>query len=181
MTERPAYEEMERKIKELEKEVAGLKGGNEVLTDGREMYRLLVETMNDGLAIQDGTGLLTFVNDKVCEMLGYSKEELIGRSALEFLDSTNRSILKEQISARSGGKQVPYEISLRNKNGLNIQVLVSPQSLFDGEARFRGSFGIISDISELKQTQEALRKAQDDLERQVERRTAKLLRKPTKG
>ena len=125
MTERPIHEEMEKRIRELEKEVAGLEEGQEALNDGQEMYRLLVETMNDGLAIQDGAGRLTFVNDKVCEMLGYSREELIGHSALEFLDSTNRSILKEQISARRGGKQTPYEIALRNKNGLNIQVLIS--------------------------------------------------------
>ena len=44
-----------------------------------EQYRLLVETMNDGIGVQDAHGVITYVNDRICEMLGYSRDEMIGR------------------------------------------------------------------------------------------------------
>ena len=144
------------------------------LRKSEEKYRLLVETMNDGLAIQDGNGILNFVNDKLCEMLGYPKEELIGHSALEFLDEVNQNKLEEQIRLRREGKQAPYEIEFRKKNGQNVPTLVSPQFLFDEDGNFKGSFGIITDITERKRSEEALQKAHDGLEQRVEKRTSEL-------
>ncbi|MGD1153489.1 MAG: PAS domain S-box protein, partial [Syntrophales bacterium] len=46
------------------------------LRESEERYRLLIETMNEGLGMVDNKGIRTFVNRKFCEMTGYPKEEL---------------------------------------------------------------------------------------------------------
>ncbi|MGZ6292981.1 MAG: PAS domain S-box protein, partial [Syntrophales bacterium] len=46
------------------------------LREAEERYRLLIETMNEGLGMVDNKGIRTFVNRKFCEMTGYPKEEL---------------------------------------------------------------------------------------------------------
>ena len=52
-------------------------------------YRQLVETMNDGLTVTDEIGRLTYVNQRIAEMLGYSPEELIGHFVADFVDKEN--------------------------------------------------------------------------------------------
>jgi PAS domain S-box-containing protein len=142
--------------------------------ESEKKYRMLVETMNDGLVIQDGTGKVLFVNERICEISGYSKDELIGLQALIFLDERNQSILKKQMKLRRSGSQLPYEIEFTTKDGRNIHALVSPQMILDHEGNYNGSFGVITDISKHKQTEQDLKKIQGHLEEIVEKRTAKL-------
>ena len=142
--------------------------------ESEEKYRLLIETMTDGIAIHDGSGMLTFVNDRTCEILGYSRDELIGHSALKFVDKNNQISLKKQMKLRLKGIQNPYEIEFKKKNGHNIPVIISPQILSDQQGNYRGSFGVITDISKQKQAEQDLKKYQEHLEELVEKRTAKL-------
>jgi PAS domain S-box-containing protein len=141
----------ERKIAEIE------------LHASEEKYRLLIETMNDGLAVQDENGLLTYVNDKFCEMIGYSKDELINRPVNIFLDKDNQGTFKEQMIKRRKGESRPYEIVWTNKNGSKIPTIISPQSLFDGMGHFQGSFAVITDINELKRIEQELREREKEL------------------
>jgi PAS domain S-box-containing protein len=148
--------EMRQRIAELGALETERKLAEEALRESEEQYRILVETMNDGLAVQNGSGIITFVNDRICEMLGYSRDEMIGHSALEFLDAVNRNIIRGQMSRRREGEQAPYEVEFTKKNGQKTLTRVSPQFLFDAKGNFAGSFGIVTDITERKQMEEAL-------------------------
>jgi PAS domain S-box-containing protein len=47
--------------------------------------------------MDDENGLLVYANDRLCEMLGYSLNEIIGRSVLSFFDEKNKKVLQEQV------------------------------------------------------------------------------------
>ena len=64
-----------------------------------KLYRTLVETMNDGLGAINEDGLWTYANDRLCEMSGYSRDEIVGRPVTEFLDDE-----KSEYSARTNGQ-----------------------------------------------------------------------------
>ena len=51
------------------------------LRESEEHYRMLAETMNDGLGQMDETGTYVYVNNKFGEMLGHSPDEMVGRSS----------------------------------------------------------------------------------------------------
>ena len=85
----------------------------------------------------------TYANDSVCQTLGYSKDEIMGRSAIDFLDDNNRKVLEEQISKRREGKRQPYELAWTRKDKQEISTIVSPSPKFDA-----GAFAIVTDISE---------------------------------
>src|SRR5205814_9605348 len=51
------------------------------LRESEARYRVLVERMREGLAQVDNDGVLRFINDRFCEIVGYTREELIGGSA----------------------------------------------------------------------------------------------------
>jgi PAS domain S-box-containing protein len=92
-------------------------------------------------------------------MLGYSCEEIIGRPAIEWLDEANRKIFNEQFMRRRQGEHEPYEIAGIRKDGSTVLVRVSPKAIFDETGHFRGSFAVLTDITEMKKTEESLLKA----------------------
>jgi DNA-binding NtrC family response regulator len=65
---------------------------NARLRESEERYRLLVETMNDGLIMEDLNGAITYVNRKFTRMTGYPEAELLGRFASDFLDENNLKV-----------------------------------------------------------------------------------------
>jgi len=146
---------------ELEKYSNELQKAHEDLRESEKRFRRLVETMNDGIGIQDENGLITYVNNKFCQMLDYKSDDFIGKPVTNFLDDHNSQILKNQTSVRKKGKVKPYEIEWTCKDGRKIQTIMSPQAIFNDNGQFKGSFSVITDISSLKQTEELLRKSEE--------------------
>jgi len=85
-------------------DITELKRTENALLESEKRYRSLVETMNEGLGGMDDRGAITYVNDRLCEMLGYPKEELIGRPAVDFVAPRSRHQLGEQLKQRRGGR-----------------------------------------------------------------------------
>jgi PAS domain S-box-containing protein len=137
-------------------DISELKQAEKDLRDSEKRYRRLVETMNDGIGIQDASGLITYVNNKFSQMLGYKPDEFIGKPVTNFLDDHNSQILKNQTSIRRKGKVKAYEIEWTCKDGRKIQTIMSPQAIFNDNGQFKGSFSVITDISILKQVGDAL-------------------------
>ncbi|MBN1344693.1 MAG: PAS domain S-box protein [Phycisphaerae bacterium] len=128
----------------------------QALLESEERYRLLVETMRDGLAVQRD-GRLTFVNQSFCRMLGYSPNELIGRNMIALLDEPNRLEFDRQMVRRRKGAADPYELELTGRGGRKVYTLVSPQPAFEEDGVYRGSFGVFTDITGRKRAEEAMR------------------------
>jgi PAS domain S-box-containing protein len=166
-----AHEKLERRVEER---TAKLKKANKKLKleikerkrleaarrESEERFGLLVETMNEGLAAQDENGLITYVNEKACELTNYSREELIGHPVTDFLDEGNRRIVKEQMANRRRGLDKAYQVPWTRNDGQEIFVIVSPRAFFDADNHFKGSFAVITDITELKRKEKALKESE---------------------
>ncbi|KPJ78336.1 MAG: hypothetical protein AMJ54_04275 [Deltaproteobacteria bacterium SG8_13] len=140
------------------------------LRRSEQRFRSLVETMNEGLGIQDARGRLTYVNAKILEMTGYTREEMIGRPVTDFMDGKNKDIYKRKAAVRSTGDAEPYELTFKTKCGNRIDTIVSPRALFEDGKHYKGSFAVITDVSRLKRTEAALK----NRERQLREKTRRL-------
>jgi PAS domain S-box-containing protein len=120
----------------------------EELKKSEEKYRMLIDTMNDGLGVIDKEGLIIFVNNTLCELLGYAQDEIIGAPVTRFLDEANREIILEQFSRRTKGIKEPYEIDFTRKDNSKVSTIVSPEPILDDGGNFIGSFAVITDITE---------------------------------
>ena len=127
------------------------------LQESEKRYRTLVETMNDGLIVIDADHLVTYINDRACEMLDCARDEVLQRPITNFMDAVNRSIFLQEFEKRKQGGQRAYEMAFSKKGGHAVPVLISPQVIADGKGRFAGSFAVITDISDLKQVEQSLR------------------------
>ncbi|OHD65722.1 MAG: hypothetical protein A2176_13895 [Spirochaetes bacterium RBG_13_51_14] len=129
------------------------------LRESEDRYRLVVESMNEGICVLDDKGLIQFVNNRFCEMIGYERDEVIGRNLEHFLNETNIMILKQQLMRRRRGEHEPYEIEIMKRDGGTIATIVSPRPIYDHDGNFSGSFGLFTDITEKKRMEEDLQKA----------------------
>jgi PAS domain S-box-containing protein len=104
------------------------------------------------------------MNDALCRMTGFTREEVLGRPAGEYLDENSRQILRTQFEKRKRGVSESYEVELPLKKGGKIEVLISPRPVFDSEGKFEGSIAVITDITKVKQMEKHLRLREKELE-----------------
>jgi PAS domain S-box-containing protein len=159
----------------LIRDITTRKTAEETLRKSEERYRQLVETMNEGLAMADPDYVFTFVNERLCQMLGYQREEMIGHEIMEFVHGDYQVVIQDQIVRRRKGEATSYEIDWRAKDGSRVYTLVSPKGFYDDEGRFIGSLGVLTDITDRKMAEEELRKAHAELEKRVAERTVELV------
>ncbi len=130
------------------------------LTTSEKRYRTLIETMNDGMAVLDKEGRLIYANPNMVKMLGYSKEELIGRFVRDFFDDKNKKILAAELAERAEGKKQRYEIEWTTKDGHKVPTIMSPQPIFDEQGNYNGSFALLTDTTERKRLEAHLTQSQ---------------------
>jgi PAS domain S-box-containing protein len=133
------------------------------LEASEERYRLLVESMSEGLAVFDIDFKITYVNDSLCHMLGYEADQLTTLTLASFLDESGLEIFYDQMARRRGQGGAPYEMQWRTRSGRKIPALVAPQPLFDPSGNFIGSFAVLTDISRQKHTEAKLHTANESL------------------
>ncbi len=119
-------------------------------------YRVIVESMNDGLGIIDDKGIFTYVNPKFAQMLDYLPLQMMGKPLTNFVDERNKKIVRENIRKRIEGKATQYELEWTTSKGEQLPTIVSGAPMIDESGIHRGSFAVITDITELKESRIAL-------------------------
>ena len=123
-----------------------------------ELYHTLVEGMNEGLIQVDNDDVILFVNDRLCRMSGYSREELLGKVGNELLMSpADRETVKRKNRDRQNGMTDSYEIKLIRKDKEERWIVISGAPLTDNAGKVTGSIGAFTDITEHKRAEESIR------------------------
>jgi len=134
-----------------------LKRRAETALESRErQFRTLVETMHDGLIVQDENDLITYVNERFSEMLGYKKDELIGNPLLQYIDFSDQALVKEQLRQCRRGHVKSFEACWIRADEDRVYSVISPRAIWGEDEEYRGSFAVVTDISEKKISEEAL-------------------------
>ena len=152
-----------RRPEELAKEIAERKKAEETLRVSEHRFRTMADTMPAMVAIFQGTGH-AYVNPTSLATMGYSREELMNLSFIDYVHPDFRQIVMDRSVARQRGEKVEsrYEILVVAKNGRNLWVDFSATPIeYDGKPAI---LGIAIDISQRKEMEEALRKAMEDAE-----------------
>ncbi|MEJ2154179.1 MAG: sigma 54-interacting transcriptional regulator [Desulfobacteraceae bacterium] len=114
--------------------------------NSEERYRLITDTMNDGLSIQNRAGIITQVNRRFCDLIGFTRMELIGRPLADLLFDRDESAID---TASVQSKFTTSTAFLHHKDGHMIDVSVKIESLRDDHGNLKGHFAFFSDVTEL--------------------------------
>jgi len=172
----PKYEELEKRVKELEKEVIERKRVEDALKASEEKIRTILESIEDGYYEVDIAGNYTFFNESMCRVLGYSKDELMGMNNRQYMDEENsKKVYHTFNEVYSTGKATKaFDWELIRKEGDKCYVETSVSLIKDLKGQPIGFRGIARDITERKYAEQALKEAHDHLEQRVRQRTAEL-------
>ncbi|MCG8633677.1 MAG: PAS domain S-box protein [Desulfobacterales bacterium] len=127
------------------------------LRESEEKYRLLVETMNEGLVILGKDGSFAYANDFFCRMLGSTRQELIGTPAGNILDEKSRPVFNRRLSDQPEAEEGHYELTMITKAGRRANTIIAPKAIHDGQGNFQGNFAVITDITKQKAAEGMLR------------------------
>lgn len=158
------------------------KEAEEALRESEDKFQTLAKVAPVGIFRTDADGRAIYMNETMCRMTGRTFEELLGFGWLEGLHPDDQPRVSEAWG-ESVRKQLPFKIQSRvvHKNGSLVRVVTEADAVVDAKGKIHGYVGTITDISDLKEAEEALRKSEDqlrrlneDLERRVEMRTQEL-------
>ncbi len=138
------------------------------LEETEAMYRRIVETANEGIWVINDKSQTTFVNRRMAEFLGFTVAEMLGQPATAFMFEKDLAGHRERMESRRVGQESHYEQKFRRKDGGGCWLYVSATPLRDAEDRFAGSFGMLTDITERKQAEDALQENRNLLNAVIE-------------
>ena len=121
----------------------------------------IVQTAAEGIWVIDVNERTRFVNRRMCEMLGYTEEEIRSAPARTFMEQSTVEEFEDHLHARREGKSSTREAVFRRKDGRRLWVSVSGAPLQDAEGRFEGTFGMFTDITHRKLAEASLRDTEE--------------------
>ncbi|PKL62994.1 MAG: histidine kinase [Methanomicrobiales archaeon HGW-Methanomicrobiales-2] len=138
-------------------DITGRKRAEEALRQSEQKYRLVVESLSEGIWVIDRNACTSFVNPRMAEMLGYAPDEMIGRSIYAFLTPLSDATMRDRLNCRRDGAQEQYECEFVRKEGDRITALMIASPFSDDSGEFRGSIAGVMDITERKRAEEEIR------------------------
>ena len=136
-----------------------------LLRKSEKKYRNLVENLSEGVVITDFQENLLFVNSAACNMLGYRRDELMGMNFSELVSDDYRSRIKRETAERKKGIHSKYEVKINRKDGEARHLIISASPQIDDSGRIEGSIGIMTDVTQSRQSDQERKKLQEQLEK----------------
>ena len=127
----------------------------EALKRSEEKYRTLVENLNDVIFTLDNTGRIIYVSPVVEPLLGYKPKEVIGENFATFIHPEDLPGLTNSFYKTMQGKLEPYEFRIRDNRNQYRQVRTTSRPEIDELGRSVGISGLLSDITDQKQKDDA--------------------------
>ena len=121
----------------------------------KEVSEIIINSLNEGIWVEDEEGFCVYANPKEAEMLGYTQEELIGKHWSEIVHPSGYERMKRESEKRSRGIASSYETFLLTKNKEKLPVIISATPLFK-EGKYIGVIGVTIDIRKQKELEKKL-------------------------
>lgn len=137
----------------------------EALSESEEKYRTILQSIEDGYYEVDLSGNLTFFNDALCKILGYSKDELMGMNNRKFMDEMTYKKVYQTFNTtyQTGKAGKAFDWGTIRKDGTKRYLETSVSLMRDSEGQPTGFRGIGRDITERKHAEEQAKLHQDQL------------------
>ena len=132
------------------------------LRETKDYLENIVHSSVDAIVTTDPKGRITFVNRAMEEMVGSSREKILGLPISQFYVNGLAEARKIMAVLREKGSLKNYETSM-GRNGRLIPILTSASLLKDETGKIIGTLGVFKDLTEKKKLEEELKKTQAHL------------------
>ncbi len=137
-------------------DVTERKQAQDALRQSEENYRLLIDQASDGIFMADSQGHYIDVNQRGCEMLGYSRAEILALTMKDLVAPQDLQATPLRIDEMRLGETVTSERNMIHRDGSLLPVEISGRMLPDGRL-----LGFVRDITSRRQTEQTLRDSEE--------------------
>ncbi len=141
-------------------DITGKKRAEEALRLSEEKYRTLVEGINEVIFTIDPHGRITYMSPALERLTGYSVSDVIGEPFSRYVHPDDLPGLQASLERTLADLQEPYEFRVLARDGTVHHVVTSSRRLMEN-GRLVGLIGVLSDITERKRAEGALRKSEE--------------------
>jgi diguanylate cyclase (GGDEF)-like protein/PAS domain S-box-containing protein len=147
----------------IARDITERKQAEEALRQSEEKYRDILESIEEGYFEVDVAGNLTFVNDSMCRIWGYPKEQLIGLNNRQYTDEENAKKLYQTFNEvfRTGISSKAFDWQIIRKDGTVVYIEATVSLRKDSADNVIGFRGTVHNITERKQAEEAQRQSEE--------------------
>lgn len=140
------------------RDITDRKRAEEALQQSEEKYRTIIENIEEGYYEVSLDGNITFCNDALCKMFGYSREELISMNYRPLLDKNGAqhvyTVFNTVFTTGINSDSASWELITKGETRKSVEASVS--LIRDYQGNKVGFRGICRDVSERKRTEELL-------------------------
>ena len=160
---------IDKKLKELQKEISNLKKENCRLSALADKYYNLFENAFDPIFVLDRNHNYIEVNKRATEIFGFNKEEFLEMSILNVIPEEKKDISKnELLKLNKDGFYEKFIGKMRRSDNEYIDIEVSSSSLIDKKGKNLGSIDIVRDITKKLQNEKELENLKNQIENILE-------------
>ena len=133
------------------------------LQESEQRFKQLVDVAQEGIWVADDRGVITYVNQRMADLLGYVNGSLLGRPVFDFLEPESRAGAQRTLGRRASPPGQSQDLRFRRRDGSQLWGLVSSSPILGKDGALVGTVGMVTDITERKRTEEQLRRSADRL------------------
>ncbi|HEV3120049.1 MAG TPA: PAS domain S-box protein [Gemmataceae bacterium] len=148
------------------RDITRVKLAEEGLRESEQRFRTFVDHATDAFFLQDDRGVILDVNCQACASLGYTREELVGKTPFDFDPDMTSATIEELSRKLDAGETVAFESRHRRKDGVIFPVEIRGRAFWEGGRRFLVS--LARDINERKRDEALLDGQKRILERIIQ-------------
>ena len=122
----------------------------EKLRKSEEKFRRIVETAGEGFLLMDENLRIVDVNEAYCNLLGYTREEIIGKTPLDLASDDFRQYMETNIVSILAKEYRKIEGTVVAKDGRLVPILIHGSTLRDDSGKVIGNMAFVTDMTEHK-------------------------------
>jgi len=135
--------------------------------ESERQYRQIVETAQEGIWVIDEENKTTFVNEKMCEILEYPAEEMLGKTSLYFKEEEVQKEAMNDMRKLKQGITETYESTFITGSGKKIWTNITSNPMYDSDGKYRGSLGMVTDITDKIKLQQKIQEDQQRSQKEI--------------
>ena len=140
-------------------DITDLKRAEEALRKSEQRFRTFVDHATDAFFLFDDQNVILDVNRQACQSLGYTRDELLGMTPIDFDPDSTPARLREVNRKLDEGQLMAFESRHRRKDETVFPVEVRGQAFWEGGRRF--AVALARDITDRRRAEQELRRAKE--------------------
>ena len=144
----------------------------DALRDSREFLNKIINAIRDPVYVQDEQHRVILVNDAMCELVDKPRQDVLGKTIIGLIRSTEgREIWLRDKGILKSGQETTAEERITSHASQKKMICLSKKSIYVDPLGKRFLVSVMRDITDLKDFEQSLERANETLEQRVAQRT----------